>query len=146
MPLVGIQTLSYRNSSYCLFIFLKGNLQNFSITWNKISYPYLDLDQALLPTSFKFRANSHVKIVISKTRENSRLKTRYLKWIITEQLLMISIMRIHLQVLFIYLALKNRNLKQTLYIFFLFCFQSFFRSHLTNIYKIKTNFYFMFLN
>ena len=113
-----------------------------SITWNKmnnssdllISYSSITQTQIkhLLPTSFKFRVNSHVKIVISKTRENSRLKTRYLKGIITEQLFMISIMRIHLQVLFIYLALKNRNLKQTLYtLFILFLF---FRSHITNIY------------
>ena len=109
-----------------------------------ISMNYIDLDQALLPTSFKFRVNSHVKSISSKTRENSRLKTRYLKGITTEQLFIISIMRIHLQVLFIYLALKNRNLKQTLYTLFLFCFH-FFVSHITNIYiKIKANFYFVF--
>jgi hypothetical protein len=33
----------------------------------------------MLPTSFRFRVNSYIKTVVSKTRKNSRLKTKYLK-------------------------------------------------------------------
>jgi hypothetical protein len=46
----------------------------------------------MLPTSFKFRVNPYIKSVASKTRENSRLKTSYLKGITTEQLFIISIL------------------------------------------------------
>jgi hypothetical protein len=62
----------------------------------------------MLPTSFKFRVNSYIKVVLSKTQENSRLKTRYLKGIATEQLFVMSIQEITFRVLFIQL-LKIEN-------------------------------------
>ena len=100
--LVGIQALSYRSSSCRIFIFFqKINLRNFCVTWNKInsssdlviSYPSITQTQIkhMPPTSFKFRVNSYIKTILSKTRENSRLKTRYLKGITTEQLFIMSI-------------------------------------------------------
>ena len=92
----------------------------------------------MLPMSFKFRANSHVKTIISKTQENSRLKTRYLKEITTKQLFIISIARDYPQSPFIQL-LKIENQTHTFYFVFIF-----FISHLTNIYKTKINFYFAF--
>ena len=98
-----IQELIMQN--FC--IFQKMNLQNFSVTWNKInnsldrliSYPSITQTQIkhMLPTSFKFRVNSHIKTILSKTQENSKLKTRYLKGITTEQLFIISILRDYLQ-------------------------------------------------
>ena len=138
MALVGIQALSYMNSSCNIFcVFQKINLQNFSVTWEKInsssdlliSYPSITQTQIkhMLPTSFKFRVNSYIKTVVSKTRENSRLKTRYLKEITIEQLFIISIARDYPQSSFIYLALKNQT-RHTLFILFLFL-----RSHLTII-------------
>ena len=86
------------------YVFHKVNLQNFSITRNKINnssdffISYLSIAQTqikhMLPTSFKFRVNPYIKTVLSKTRENSRLKTRYLKGITTtEQLFIISIFK-----------------------------------------------------
>jgi hypothetical protein len=63
----------------------------------------------MIPMSFKFRVNSYIKSVISKTQENLRLKTRYLKGIMTEQLFIISIARAYLDSI-IYSALKNRKL------------------------------------
>ena len=82
-------------------VFQKVNLQNFSITWNKInnssdlliSYPSITQTQIkhVLPMSFKFRVNLYIKLVVSKTRENLRLKTRYLKGLTIEQLFIISI-------------------------------------------------------
>jgi hypothetical protein len=68
----------------------------------------------MLPMSFKFRVNSYIKSVISKTQENSRLKTRYLKGIMIEQLFIISNARAYLDFI-IYSALKNRKL-DTLFI------------------------------
>jgi hypothetical protein len=68
----------------------------------------------MLPTSFKFRVNSYIKSVVSKTQMNSRLKTRYLKGIMTEQLSIIFIARAYLDSI-IYLALKNIKLN-TLFI------------------------------
>ena len=74
--------------------FQKVNLQNFTVTMNKInsssdlliSYPSIIQTQIkhLLPTSFKFRVNPYIKTILSKTRKNSRLKTRYLKGIMIE--------------------------------------------------------------
>jgi hypothetical protein len=93
----------------------------------------------MLPMSFKLRVNSYIKTIISKTRENLRLKTRYLKGITIEQLFIIFIARDYHQSLFIYSALKNKKTRHTLFILF-----SFFRSHLTNIYKTKISFYFAF--
>ena len=58
-----------------------------------ISVNYLDLDQAYA-THELFRVNPYIKLVLSKTQENSRLNTRYLKGIITEQLVIISIQEI----------------------------------------------------
>jgi hypothetical protein len=79
----------------------------------------------MLPMSFKFRVNSYIKSVISKTRENSRLKTRHLKGIMIEQLFIISNARAYLDHI-IYLALKNRKLN-TLFILI----SKFLKSHLT---------------
>ena len=137
-----------RNSNFVIqeltmlpfYVFQKKSLE-FSVTWNKInssldlliSYPSITQTQTkhFLPMSFKFRANSHVKIILSKTRENSWLKTSYLKGIVTEQLFIISIMRDHLQVFFIYWLLKT-EIKAN-FIHTLFILLSFFRSHITNI-------------
>ena len=103
--------------------FLKVNLQNFSVTWNKInsssnlliSYPSITQTQIkhMLPTSFKFRVNSYIKTVLSKTRENSRLKTRYLKGITTEQLFIISILRDYSEFSLFYSTLKKIKANQT---------------------------------
>ena len=146
MALVGIQALSYRSSSCRIFyVFQKINLQNFSVTWNKInnssdlliSYPSITWTQIkyMLPTSFKFRVNSHIKTVLSKTRENSRLKTRYLKGITIEQLFIISIARDHPQSSYIQL-LKTRH---SFILFFIFKITPYY------IYISKMNFYFVFL-
>ena len=128
MALVGIQALSYKEliiQNFC--VFQKINLQNFSVTWNKInnsldlliSYPSITQTQIkhILPTSFKFRVNSYIKIVLSKTRKNSRLKTRYLKGITTEQLFIISIQEIIFRVL---LFSSKSNQTQTFYFVFIF--------------------------
>ena len=136
MALEGIQALSYKSSSCNIFMFFqKINLQNSSITWDKInsssdlliSYPPISQTQIkhMLPTSFKFRVNSYIKTVVSQTGENSRLKTKYLKGITIEQLFIISIAREYPQSPFIQL-LKNRKLDTH--------FFSFLRSHLTIIY------------
>ena len=89
----------------------------FSITWNKINISlnllisYSSITQTYikhsLPTSFKFRVNLYIKSVISKTRENSRLKTRYFKEITTEQLFVISIEEIILSPLYFIQLLKT---------------------------------------
>ena len=84
----------------------------------------------MLPTSFKFRVNSYIKAVLSKTRENSRLKTRYLKGITTEQLFIIFHLRDYSKSSLFYSALKNK-LKQTRHIFY-FIF-NFTRSHIITI-------------
>ena len=83
------------------YVSQKINLQNFSITWNKInsssdlliSYHSTTQTQIkhTLPTSIKFRVNPYSKTILSKTQENSRMKTRYLKGIIIEQLFIMSI-------------------------------------------------------
>ena len=109
-----------RNSSCSIFVFFqKINLQNFSVTWNKInnssdlliSYPSITQTQIkyMLPTSFKFRVNSYIKIVVSKTRENLRLKTRYLKGITTEQLFITSIMPVLTQRIYLGDAHENNQ-------------------------------------
>ena len=81
---------------------------------------YLSITQTqikhMLRTSFKFSVNSYIKIVVSKTRENSRLKTRYLKGITTQQLFIISISRDYLRSPFCS-ALKNRKLDTLLFCF-----------------------------
>ena len=137
-----------RNSSFVIqelimkhfHVFQKINLQNFSITWNKInssldvliSYPSITQTQIkhMLPTSFKFRENSYIKIVISKIWENLRLKTRYLKGITTEQLFIISILKDYLQSPFLFIQLlKEIKANQTL---FLFCFH--FLDHTLQLY------------
>ena len=111
------------------YVFQKINLQNFSITWNKINnsldllISYLSITKTqikhMLPTSFKFRVNSYIKTVVSKTREKSRLKTRYLKGIMIEQLFIISIARDYSQSPFI--QLLKIKLKENL-THLLFCF------------------------
>ena len=120
-------------------IFQNINLQNFSVTWNKINsssdllISYLSITQTqikhMLPTSFQFKVNSYIKAVLSKTRKNSRLKTRYLKGITIEQLFIISITRDYSQSPFIFQLLKIK-LKENL-THLLFCFQNL-RSHLYN--------------
>ena len=112
-------------------VFQKINLRNFSVTWNKInsssdhliSYPSITQTQIkhFLPTSLKFRVNPYIKTILSKTRENSRQKTRYLKGITTEQLFIISILIDYSESSLFYSTLKNK-LKQTRHTF-LFCFQ-----------------------
>jgi hypothetical protein len=59
----------------------------------------------MLPMSFKFKVNPYIKTILSKTYENSRLKTRYLKGITTEQLFIISILRDYLQRPFYFIQL-----------------------------------------
>jgi hypothetical protein len=44
----------------------------------------------MLDISSRFRVNSYIKTVLSKTWKNSRLKTKYLKEIMVEQLFIIS--------------------------------------------------------
>ena len=151
--LVGIQALSYRSSSCRIFIFFqKINLRNFCVTWNKInnssdlliSYPLITLTQIkhMLPTSFKFRVNPYIKIILSKTRENLRLKTRYLKGITTEQLFIISILRDYLQGPFYFIQLlKQIKANWTHSLYFVFIFQI---THYNYIYFYKDNFYFIF--
>ena len=130
------------------YVFQKINLQNFSITWNKINnssdllISYLSITQTqikyMLPTSSKFRVNSYIKTVLSKSRENSRLKTRYLKGITTEKLFIISIASDYPQSPFIQL-LKTENYTHIFYFVFIF------RSHITNIeFYCKDNFLFCF--
>jgi hypothetical protein len=52
-----------------------------------------------------FKVNPYIKTILSKTYENSRLKTRYLKGITTEQLFIISILRDYLQRPFYFIQL-----------------------------------------
>ena len=128
MALVGIQALSQRNLSYSIFVFKKINLWNFSVTWNKInsssdhliSCPLITQTQIkhILLTSFKFRVNPYIKTILSKTQENSRLKTRYLKGITTKQVFIISILRDYSEFSLFYSTLKNK-LKQTRHTFFI---------------------------
>ena len=130
---------SGRNSSFIIqeliiqyfYVFQKINLQNFSITWNKINnssdllISYLSITQTqinhMLPTNFKFRVNSYIKTVLSKTRENSRLNTRYLKEITIEQLFIISIQEItfgvHLFIQFLKIKSDTNFLFVFIYIF-----------------------------
>ena len=141
---------SSKNSSFVIhelimqhfYVFQKINLQNFSVTWNRInnssellnniSVNYLDLDQAYATHEFQVQSkflyqNSHI--------QNSREfkdETRYLNGITTEQLFIISIARDYPQSPFI-LLLKIENQTHSFY-FFLFL-----RSHLTIIYKYKDN-------
>ena len=96
----------------------------------------------MLPTSFKFRVNPYIKIVLSKTHENSRLKTRYLKRITTEQLFIISILRDYLQSPFYFIQLlKQTKANWTHSLYFVFIFQI---THYNYIYFYKDNFYFVF--
>ena len=129
MASVGIQALSYRSSSYNIFMFLKDKSPElqYHLEQDKqqlkpshiISINYLYLDQALLPTSFMFRVNSYIKTIVSKTREHSRLKTRYLKGITIKQLFIISIARDYPQSPFIQL-LKTEHQTHTSYFVFIF--------------------------
>jgi hypothetical protein len=89
------------------------------------------------------RVNPYIKTILSKTQENSRLKTRYLKGITTEQLFITSIQGIILSPLYLLTSLQNK-LKQTRHTFyFLFYFT---RSHNITIaiyIIIKITFYFV---
>jgi hypothetical protein len=84
----------------------------------------------MLPMSFKFRLNPYIKTIIFKTRENLRLKSRYLKENTTEQLFIISISRDYYEFSLFYSALKNK-LKQTRHTFY-FTF-NFTKSHIITI-------------
>ena len=113
---------------FCVFQTI--NLWNFSVTWNKIhnssnhliSYPSITKTQIkhMLPTNFKFRVNPYIKTILSKTQENSKLKTRYLKGITRVTIHHFHFKRLSSESSLFYSALKNK-LKQTRYIF-LFCF------------------------
>jgi hypothetical protein len=72
----------------------------------------------MLPMSFRFRVNSYIKTTIFKTRENLRLKTRYLKGITTEQLFIIFIARVYSSDSITYSALKNIKLDTLTFILF----------------------------
>jgi hypothetical protein len=89
------------------------------------------------------RVNPYIKTILSKTQENSMLKTRYLKGITTEQLFITSIQGIILSPLYLLTSLQNK-LKQTRHTFyFLFYFT---RSHNITIaiyIIIKITFYFV---
>ena len=135
LPNLNIIYVSVRNLSFVIqklimqyfYVFQKINLKKFSVTWNKInnsSYlliSYMSITQTqikrMLPTCFKFRVNPHIKIVVSKTQENSRLKTRYLKGMTIEQLFIISTSRYYLQSPFIQL-LKTESQTHILFIGF----------------------------
>ena len=98
-PSLNDMYASCENSSFIILelimqhscVFQKINVQKFRVTWNKInsssdlliSYPLVTqtLIKHMLPMSFKFRVNPYIKTILSKTQENSRLKTRYLKGI-----------------------------------------------------------------
>jgi hypothetical protein len=54
-----------------------------------------------------FRVNLYIKIVLSKTQENSKLKTRYLKGITIEQIFIIFIEEIILSPLYSLTTLKS---------------------------------------
>ena len=139
MALVGIQALSYRNSSVAFLCFSKGKFLEFQCYLEQdnsssnllISYLLITQTQIehMLPTSFKFRVNLYIKSVVSKTWENSRMKTRYLKGITTKQLFIISNARDYSQSPFI--QLLKIKVKENL-THLLFCFQNL-RSH-PNIY------------
>ena len=135
---------------FCVFQTI--NLQNFSFTWNKInsssdlliSYPSITQTQIkhMLPTSFKFRVNPYIKTILSKTQENSRLKTRYLKGITMEQLFIIFILRDYLQNPFYFIQLlKQIKANWTHSLYFIFIFQI---THYNYIYFYKDNFLFHF--
>jgi hypothetical protein len=97
----------------------------------------------MLPTSFKFRVNPYIKTILSKTRENLRLKTRYLKGITIEQLFITSIQEIILSPLYLLTTLKNK-LKQTRYTFYLFLILLYHTLLLyLYIFIIKITFYFV---
>ena len=105
--------LCHTGTHHVAFLGFQKKSLEFSITWNKInssldlliSYPSITQIQIKhsLPTSFKFRVNLYIKIILSKTRENSRLKIRYLK---QSNYLSFPFQEIVLRVLIIYLALK----------------------------------------
>jgi len=50
---------------------------------------YLDLPQTYASTNFRFKLNSYINVVMSKTQKNSLLKTRHLKGITVDQLFII---------------------------------------------------------
>ena len=126
-PSINIMYGSGRNLGFVIqelimqkfYVFQEINLQNFSIAWNKInncsdiliSYPSITQTQTrhMIPTSLKFRINSYIKSVTAKTRKNSRLKTRYLKGITTEQLFIISNARVYPRLHYFIQLLKIEN-------------------------------------
>ena len=84
-----------------------------------ISINYLDLHQAFATHEFQVQSNLYIKSMLSKTQENSRLKTRYSKGITTEQLFIIYIIRDYIESSLFYSTSKN-ELKQTRHTFILF--------------------------
>ena len=89
-----------------------------------ISVNYLDLDQAYATHEFKFRVNPYIKAILSKTRENSRLKTRHLKGITAEQLFIMSIKSLfedkvlNSQLCLFYFIVTKHIIAHTLFILF----------------------------
>ena len=94
---------------YHLYVFQNESL-DLSVTWNKTNRTSnYTLIKHMLPMSSKFRVKSYIKTILSKTQENSGLKTTYLKRITTEELFIIFILRdyLHIPYLFIYLLKSN---------------------------------------
>ena len=132
MALVGI--LCHTGTHYVAFLcFSKDESselychseQDESSTDLLISYPSITQTQIkhMLPTSFKFKVNPYIKTILSKTQENSRIKTRYLQGITTQQLFIISILRGYLQSPFLFYSTPKNKLKQTRHtLFILFSF------------------------
>ena len=137
MALVGIQALSYRDSSCSIFMFFKRNLQNFSVTWNKdrqqlrpshiISVNYLDLDQACATHEFQVQSKSLYQNNFIQNSGEFKAKS----WVLERNYNRATIHHFHSrdysESSLFYSALKNK-LSQTL-----FYFVSIFRSHIITI-------------
>ena len=138
MALVGIQALSYMNHHVVFLCFSKINLQNFSFTWKKInnssdlliSYPSITQTQIkhMLPTSFKFRVNPYIKIVLSKTWGEFKAKNQVLERNYNRATIHHFYLRDYLESSLFYSDPKNK-LKQTRHTY-LFCFHSSFFDYL----------------
>ena len=145
MALVGIQALSYKEfimQNFYVFSKDKSLELQYQQEQDKqqlrashiISINYLDLAQAYATHEFQVQSKFFFfKSILTKTQENSRLKTRYLKGITIEQLFIISILRDHREFLLFYSALKNQKINFVHTIYFVFIFL---RSHITNVHLI----------
>ena len=103
------QNSMYSSGGNSSFVIQELIMQHFFVFFSKSKSPELQCHQEqdkqqirpsqtqikhMLSTNFKFRANPYIRTILSKTQENSRLKTRYLKGNTTEQLFIISIQEI----------------------------------------------------